>query len=361
MRFSKFLEEARRNPDINKKEHILEILSKYKNEKNIYVHFSIFNKIGINPRFDFPIFAGIYAYPINAVLDAIHSEQELFAIDRPYMFIIRAKNILVIKNYSNLDLQKDLKYLIQHFKKTYKISDEKINESLKWANEIEPRTDNSINAQKTKHFSVFHYFIWYIFIKVLKIDFSSFSWKYNKLLRNIGYKCILDDVGFIDGTDAPKQIICLSKKDFDIVSFYNVLYSYSSEQKHKTLVTENNYLEIFEQMDKDQQLEFLETCFSFKNTYEFNGVLYHLKLDNSINNCLLRNTKFGISAALFFINFITKNDLTIPVIRNMLFNLISIVLQENKILDKQSKKFVVEFISYSFDDQMKNDIKGINF
>ena len=58
--FKQFLNEARRNPDKNRKIPVAEILSKYKDRDDVYFSMTTVNKLGIRPTSHFNTPLGIY-------------------------------------------------------------------------------------------------------------------------------------------------------------------------------------------------------------------------------------------------------------------------------------------------------------
>lgn len=125
--------EKRRNPDVNAKQDSLEALKKYRGQKNVFVSYTADvgaashayksssttsttdkrkvgsgAKLGINPnlRYDTPL--GIYAYPIDEVLEL--KGEVPFAGEQPFIQVFRADgNLLDTNEYSSVDLRSDIK------------------------------------------------------------------------------------------------------------------------------------------------------------------------------------------------------------------------------------------------------------
>ena len=146
--FLDILSEARRNPDINKKESALSVLKKYqgrdvfvsythdvgaythgaKEEKTYFdqeekvnkfgndskVHNVTGAKLGINPNVEYSTPVGIYTYPIDYVLE--HNGRVPFGGERPYIWVVEPTGaILNLVDYSDEGLNAD----IEDLKKLY--------------------------------------------------------------------------------------------------------------------------------------------------------------------------------------------------------------------------------------------------
>lgn len=126
--FAEFIEEKRKNPELNPKKFVDSELQKYKGQENIFITFrdpvedsagQKNKKVGINPKSGFSTPNGIYAYPLEYSLDEIENEGVVrgalpFASDRPHLYILRPKsgtNIQVAQEYTEEDLKEDTKKL----------------------------------------------------------------------------------------------------------------------------------------------------------------------------------------------------------------------------------------------------------
>ena len=81
MKFLKYLQEARRNPELNPKIPSVVNLEKYENRKNVFVSFTQINKLGINPTSNYNTPIGIYQkhhFPIY--LDSSMKEHDQIAV-----------------------------------------------------------------------------------------------------------------------------------------------------------------------------------------------------------------------------------------------------------------------------------------
>lgn len=124
--------EARRNPTINVKQSAYEYLKQYKDRDDIYIHTNNVDKVGINTRYsdshDSP--NGIYAFKLKDIWkDSIerwnsgdYAKKPRGLSHLPYsggdnIFILKSKEKPVtLENYTNSDLEKDIKQLKIMFK-----------------------------------------------------------------------------------------------------------------------------------------------------------------------------------------------------------------------------------------------------
>lgn len=111
--------EARSNPDKNSKEGALESLRQYKGRDDIFVSFTDVDKIGFKVDYGYETPAGIYAYPIDEVIEAGDEHGAInrvpFAGERPYVWVLQSNptsNLLdVSNNYSADDYARDREVL----------------------------------------------------------------------------------------------------------------------------------------------------------------------------------------------------------------------------------------------------------
>ena len=69
MRLTHFINEKRRNPELNPKVSFVELLEKYKGRTDIFVTYTKLPKLGINPNNVFDTPTGVYSYPIDYVIN----------------------------------------------------------------------------------------------------------------------------------------------------------------------------------------------------------------------------------------------------------------------------------------------------
>jgi hypothetical protein len=81
--------EARSNSDNNTKLGLLQELEKYKNDPNIFIHFTDIQKLGINPNFKYSRPMGIYGYNLQVYLNSIRNQHNAFATQRKYVYVFK--------------------------------------------------------------------------------------------------------------------------------------------------------------------------------------------------------------------------------------------------------------------------------
>lgn len=145
MNFSSFFDlftEARRNPNINSKKSVLDILEKYKDDETVFMSFrnyvprypqgnakrvkkddEIDPGIGINPRNSFSTPTGIYGYVVAPMWENnILTKKFDFASDRPLIYVYKPKKgyrVVFSSNYLDHHFQDDK----QHIQQTLQLSD----------------------------------------------------------------------------------------------------------------------------------------------------------------------------------------------------------------------------------------------
>ncbi len=118
--FKLFLEK-RSHADQNPKISVVEALEPFKNNPDIYIHYSKIPKIGINPKApssnDTP--NGIYCYPVRECWDMIENNKLEYAGDFPYVWVLKSKNRNFIKDlhkdYKESDLKRDKRTLMMRY------------------------------------------------------------------------------------------------------------------------------------------------------------------------------------------------------------------------------------------------------
>lgn len=142
--------EARKNPDQNPKLSAYEVLKKYKDRPNTFVHFTnhinqftptvatMPIKFGVNTKYKFNTPMGIYGYPIDVFWEQ-HGEKDYgqgngFAMDRPYIVIFEwsgeQKYLPDMSAYSEADWEQDYKKLL----KLYPAKEYQIGQSIQSSN-----------------------------------------------------------------------------------------------------------------------------------------------------------------------------------------------------------------------------------
>ena len=122
LRFTSYsqLVEARKNAhlDVQKKSNALEILSKYKNDPTIHVSYTKLNKIGINPKSNFPDTPlAVFTYPLKEIWHDIETEGvgnvQFAATTAEYIFVLKEKThpLMDVSKYTLTMLNSDMRKL----------------------------------------------------------------------------------------------------------------------------------------------------------------------------------------------------------------------------------------------------------
>jgi len=130
--FKNFLRlEARKNSNVNVKKSINDNLYDYyikspelHGKKNAFVSFTELEKLGINPQSEYNTPLGIYAYPIEYVLNKIGKNASMsdmeFQGDAPYANAFNAKgNIIDVKRVNRSDYKNYLTKIKEYWKKSF--------------------------------------------------------------------------------------------------------------------------------------------------------------------------------------------------------------------------------------------------
>ena len=142
-----YLEEKRRNPELNPKIDIIRALERRQDDPDIYISFvedvgvpdgavSGF-KIGINPKSRYNTPTGIYTYPLKQAFAEYANERTRildvpFAGSRPMVYVLKARGkLLDLFSYNSADYDKDIVKLRKIMIK-WEMKKNKISEALAW-------------------------------------------------------------------------------------------------------------------------------------------------------------------------------------------------------------------------------------
>lgn len=114
--------EKRKNPEMNPKISAYEALKKYKDDSDIYISFTLLDKIGINPDSSYQTPSGIYCYPLKESWNKlkIYEKKSIggnfpYVSRYPYIWVLRNKSNSFIddmaSDYSTNDFDNDIKIL----------------------------------------------------------------------------------------------------------------------------------------------------------------------------------------------------------------------------------------------------------
>ena len=188
-------------------------LKKYTYQKNVYIHFTNINKLGMNPQKDHHDPYGIYFYPANFVFGEDTSVfQYGFSMKYYYICKINTRNFLNINKIDYDDIRDffiraDLKNLFYNinfgdFGKSGQRYDKKLWDVLDMLN-VEPnkRKDDSPYNVKSETRNKYE-------------DLPQVKW--NRFFSKLGYDGIIDNKGVINENE-PKQLIVFNQKTIKIL------------------------------------------------------------------------------------------------------------------------------------------------
>lgn len=188
LRFRSFIQEARRNANhpAQRKLNALEILEKYKDDPDVHISYTKINKIGINPKSEFPDTPiGVYTYPLKQVWNDLKSEGvanvPFAASDSKYIFILkeRSKPLVDVSDYSKSNLRKDLKKI------SLMIEKENYDKSMAKAESL---TGETVKTTK-RNFAFLRMFLYYASNRHTSAPFMT------KILNELGYSGFSDRSG----------------------------------------------------------------------------------------------------------------------------------------------------------------------
>lgn len=213
------IQEIRSNPQLNQKLPLLDILKKYYNDapgivgigRNAFASFTEKDKLGINPQsvYDTPL--GIYAYPLNYVLDTIKQRSGTFSLpyggNHPYINLFGVKgNVIDISKMNKTDVEKYQNIIVQKYRNISKEIMDQV---------IEDAYDYSRIPSKGGGF-------WYVTLRISSmlssgnyfgIDESrknAIMW--NKLFRDIGIDVVVDNGSSVIHENEPTQAVVFNPR-----------------------------------------------------------------------------------------------------------------------------------------------------
>jgi hypothetical protein len=201
MRFIEYITE-KRSHDIPKV-GVVEALSKYRNDPDIYISYTDVEKLGINPTYGFETPLGIYFYPLKNVWKNVENNSIPFAGDRKWVWVVRAKDLLDLDKYNNARMTEDIVKLTAEFKggKDFDRAYE--------AAKIDCKRYGSPVLTRGR-------FIFYLTHNLASWN-NKQAVEWSRILRKVlGYKGVRDTKGIIH-TNEPIQAIIFTLRDLEIV------------------------------------------------------------------------------------------------------------------------------------------------
>jgi len=402
--FKTYIEEARKNPELNPKTPIGEIIGRYllKSKKipntsieNAFVSFTEIDKLGINPLSNYNTPLGIYAYPAQYVLDVggySNMDDLPFAGDSEFVNLFRIKgNIIDLNFFTENDLQRYISKI-----KTVLAKKQNLKVGTAEYDIMENVVDTVVDESRFRAKNDFpEGRFWYItleltayFSKDKNVSFRQrltktnpsgkkkfihtkpYSIQWNKFLRSLDIDGIYDDGEGIIHSNEPTQIVILNPRSIkDKERHYNK-YHPDVIQKGKNI---KQSVENIKQMDlatKVKKLFFPEMVFNnsliFKLTKElpkkaidhFMDFIYAGKKLNPSDMHFLIKEKM---IADFFKSF-SKNNIEETAIRfifmlnifskaknpNLTFELVHSIY--NEINNPTQKESIKHFVDMVFND-----------
>lgn len=189
-------------------------LEKYKDDSSYFVTFTAIEKVGINPKNAFSTPIGVYAYNLKDLWKDWASGDDFFGKDRPYVNLLKLKtdSILDIENYKLKG--EDLDMLRSKYKGSIPFED-----LIRMFQEDEGSIYHSKNDGDI---------LWKLSEAVASSQSleeggneKSFTVKWNKLLRDMGYKAVIDKQSTIHLLQS-SQAVFLTPASYSLVErFYH--------------------------------------------------------------------------------------------------------------------------------------------
>lgn len=258
MKFLNYILEARGGG--TPKVSAIEVLSKYKDDPDVYISYTSLEKLGINPQYDYGTPLAIYFYPLKGIWRYVINDTVPFAGERAWIWVVRTKSLLDLDTYTQAKLWQDIQKLLD--KEVYeKVSRETFNKFKDIIREIlsgrraisdgipqlGPAAELFMNDLKIAlndgGLSNPGKLIWYFthnLAKTQERNRAPFRW--TEILRKVlGYKGVRDTKGIIHRNE-PQQAIVFSLRDLQIVEkIKNVEPDRTERIVAKTLI---EYLEL---------------------------------------------------------------------------------------------------------------------
>ena len=199
---------------------VLEELEPYSKDPSYFVSFTAIEKIGINPRNAFSTPIGVYAYNLkNLWFDWTHGD-DFFGKDRPFVNLIKLNTNKVCYIHSYKFNDKDYNILKQTYLKAHPSGnfDEYIKERReaigKETNLYKNDSDGALLWDLTGNLSKAH----------SSGDPKSFTVKWNKLFRELGYDAVIDQTSVIHLLQSAQAVFFVPSSYKVVKSFNNKTY-----------------------------------------------------------------------------------------------------------------------------------------
>jgi ankyrin repeat protein len=229
--FKQFLIEARRNPELNPKINLLDIIKKYKDDPDVYISYRSIDKIGINPMSKFNTPNGIYTYPLKEIYDKIYNniEDVPFAGKEPYIYVIKLKSQYKKSFINDLYTEYDSKMFDNDMIKLRKTFINNVNQNRgDWTYTEEKFNDIIENASRHATIKNPSGIMWNITRMLSKQNPNA----WNHTLRVVlGYSGMADKTGNgIIHTAEPIQAVFFDIKSFDVI---DIIHNFKQMDKKR--------------------------------------------------------------------------------------------------------------------------------
>lgn len=203
---------------------VLDELEPYSKDPSYFVSFTAIEKIGINPKNAFSTPIGVYAYNLQKLwLDWTHGD-DFFGKDRPFVNLIKLNTNKVCYIHSYKLNDKDYNILKQTYLKANPSGDfdqyiEERRQAIgKETNLYENDSDGALLWDLTQNLAKAH----------SSGDPKSFTVKWNKLFRELGYDAVIDQTSVIHLLQSAQAV-------FFVPSSYKVVKSFNNKTYDKQI------------------------------------------------------------------------------------------------------------------------------
>lgn len=306
-------EMARSNPDLNPKVTVAEELKPYANDPDIYISFTVIDKIGINPSSGYHTPNGIYTYPLKEIYHHIQRDTVPFAGDSPYVWILRNNNSGKFINdmhsqYTSKNYDDDIKELNRNYNDIFPIKylDDEYDKYVTFKTFADLKKYAIDTTQGTSIISKF-WNITRILADAIRDEgkkrpdlktFKTQATAWNYILRQLGYSGFADKSGKgIIHESEPTQAVFLYKSAFDIIDkIHNIKGLTATKAYYIALDHINKFKEVPEEVQNalgtNEVKKLLSTMFyqplfttkfilDFINTHNINFLDYFDSLHNT--------------------------------------------------------------------------------
>lgn len=220
MRIHEIIQEARRNPEVNKTPLPIEQLKTLHadaagnisaNVTNLFISMTELDKLGINPNsiYDTPI--GIYSYSVDYVLSKVKNNlTDLpFVGDQPFINVFKAanaKSVIVLNEMTSSDLDS---YIA------------KINNIQEFAKHVPPTETYTSKAPVKSPGGMFWYITLTIAEKLAKISKRKTPIVWNTVFRKLGISGCVDTGDSIIHTNEPAQAVFFNTASISVITQIN--------------------------------------------------------------------------------------------------------------------------------------------